>query len=210
MLAFAAICAIAVASPVFAQTGTMPAPASVGGGLIAPPAPSGSGAMRAYESPVGDGGAPATSTHRSTHHQTVKHHSSADSSAVEPAQGHLKLIENSWAYQRPSKLSKKIEPVQAGKFVNVIGTSRYYAQVKLKSSEIAYVPLTAIQVVSLTDKTFKLTADAPVRTSPNHAAKRLAEVHQGRDVHVVGIALNYMKIRMKDSVEGYIPISALQ
>ena len=27
---------------------------------------------------------------------------------------------------------------------------------------------------------------------------------------VVGIALNYMKIRMKDGLEGYIPITALQ
>ncbi len=122
----------------------------------------------------------------------------------------MKLIENSYAYERPSRSSKKVEPVHAGKFVNVIGTSRYYAQVKLKSSEIAYVPLTALQLVTPTDKAFVLTADAPVLSAPNHSAKKLAVVHQGKNVHVVGIALNYMKIRMKDGLEGYIPITALQ
>jgi hypothetical protein len=35
-------------------------------------------------------------------------------------------------------------------------------------------------------------------------------VHQGHAVHVVGIALSYMKIRMKSGLEGYIPSSALE
>jgi hypothetical protein len=219
-LVFAA-CVIAMASPALAQTGaeypnTMPAPAGVpaaGGGSIVPPAPSGSGGMRTYENPAGGEGAPPPPAHRTATHHTVKHHaksSSTDSSTIEPAEGRLKLIEDSYAYQRPSKSSKKVQPVQAGKFVNVIGTSRYYAQVRLKNSEIAYVPLAAIQLVAPTDKMFKLTADARVLDAPNHAARKVAEVHQGRSVHVVGIALNYMKIRMKDGVEGYVPISALQ
>jgi len=222
-IACATTCAIAIAVPALAQTGaeypnTMPGPAGVpaaGAGSVVPPAPSGSGSMRTYENPAGDETAPPPtgSAPAKTHHHVVRHHarsSSADSSAIEPAQGHLKLREDSWAYERPSKSSKKIQPVQSGKFVNVIGTSRYYAQVKLKNSEIAYVPLTALQLVAPTDKMFKLTSDASVLDEPNHAAKKLAEVHQGRDVHVIGVALNYMKIRMKSGVEGYIPISALQ
>jgi hypothetical protein len=212
--------ACAVASSAFAQTGAeypntmpggtegpMPGPPSASGDVV-PPAPSGSGTMRTYESPAGNEGAPST-TH-ATHHHTVRHHSSEDTSIIEPAQGHLKLLEDSYAYERPTKSSKKVQPVEAGKFVNEIGTSRYYAQVKLKSSEIAYVPLSALQLVTPTDKSFLLTADASVLSEPNHAAKKLAEVHQGKNVHVVGIALNYMKIRMKDGLEGYIPITALQ
>jgi hypothetical protein len=224
-IVFATACAIviAIAAPGLAQTGaeypnTMPGPAGVpaaGAGSVVPPPPSGSGSMRTYENPAGDESAPPPtgSASAKTHHHVVKHHaksSSADASAIEPAQGHLKLTEDSWAYERPSKSSKKIQPVQSGKFVNVIGTSRYYAQVKLKNSEIAYVPLAALQLVAPTDKMFKLTADASVLDEPNHAARKLAEVHQGRDVHVVGVALNYMKIRMKSGIEGYIPISALQ
>ncbi len=229
-LALAAACAIASATPAFAQTGaeyprTMPggsAPGggyggSIGGGSISAPAPSGSGATKTteipYESPADEGAAPAGASHTSSHHHTVhrtKHASTEDKSAVEPAQGRLKLLQNSFAYERPSKSSTQIEPVQAGKFVNVIGTSRYYAQVKLKNSEIAYVPLTAIDLVKPTDKMFKLTADSAVLTAPNHSAAKIAEVHRGRDVHVVGIALNYMKIRMKNGLEGFIPVHALE
>jgi len=35
-------------------------------------------------------------------------------------------------------------------------------------------------------------------------------VHQGHAVHVIGIALSYMKIRMKSGLEGYIQASALE
>jgi hypothetical protein len=194
--------AIAIASPAFAQP-----PAAAPG-----PPP---GTMPTYESPVVDGGAPAASpAHTSTHRKTTtKHHSKSsksESSAIEPAEGHLKLLEDSPAYDRPSKTSKKVAEVHAGKFVNVTGTSRYYAQVKLKTGETAFVPMTAIQLVTPTDKSFQLTSDAEVLASPNHAAKKVAEVHKGKNVHVVGVALSYMKIQMKDGTEGFIPISALQ
>ena len=231
-LALAAACAVASATPAFAQTGaeyprTFPgtkiAPAPGGGGSFGAPAPSGSGATKTTEipyepsgdegAPPAEGAAPATTSHTRSHHRAVRHRSSAsaeDTSAVEPAEGHLKLTQDSWAYERPSKSSTRIEAVHAGKFVNVIGTSRNYVQVKLKNSEIAYVPLSAVQLVTPTDKLFKLTSDALVLAAPNHSAKKLSEVHKGHDVHVVGVALDYMKIRMKDGLEGFIPTSALQ
>jgi hypothetical protein len=211
-------CAIGSATPAFAQTGaeyprTMP-PGGYGGGgsSISAPVPSGSGASKTtvipYDEPGGDEAAPVTTTHR----RTVRHTRIApeDTSAVEPAQGHLRLVKNSYAYERPTSSSTRIEPVEAGKYVNVIGTSHYYAQVKLKNSEIAYVPLSSVALVSPTDKMFKLTADSPVLTAPNHWGSKIAEVHTGHDVHVVGIALNYMKIRMKDGKEGYISIRSLE
>jgi len=236
LMALAAACAIAIAAPAFAQTGaeyprtgpgvsTVPGGGmgggtggSIAGGSISAPAPSGSGTSKTTEipydgSPDDDLPPSASPTHTSAHHHVVKHHaksSSVDTSAIEPAQGHLKLNQDSWAYERPSKSSTHIEQVHAGKYVNVMGTSKYYAQVKLKSGEIAYVPLTALQLLSPTDKMFLLTSDANVLTAPTHTATKLAEVHKGHDVHVVGIALNYLKIRMKDGLEGYIPISALQ
>jgi hypothetical protein len=230
-LALAAACALALATPAFAQTGaeyprtgpgisTVPGGGmggSIGGGSISGPAPSGSGETKTteipYDGPDEDLPPSARPAHSSAHHHNVRHHvksSSADTSAIEPAQGHLKLAQDSWAYERPSKSSTQIEQVHAGKYVNVMGTSRYYAQVKLKSGEIAYVPLSALQLLAPTDKMFLLTSDANVLTAPTHKATKLAEVHKGHDVHVVGIALNYLKIRMKDGLEGYIPISALQ
>ena len=219
-LAFAAACAIASATPAFAQTGieygnTFPGSSGVsslpggGAGSISAPAPSGGGPSKTTVVPYGPDEPMSVTT---THHRTVRHIRSVpeDRSSIEPAQGHLKLIKNSYAYERPTSSSTRIEPVEAGKFVNVIGTSHYYAQVKLKNSEIAYVPLTSIALVNPTDKMFKLTTDAAVLSAPNHLASKIAEVHRGRDVHAVGIALNYVRIRMKDGKEGYIPIHALE
>jgi hypothetical protein len=215
--------AIALATPALAQTGaeyprTMPGDTipsyggggyggPAGGGSISAPAPSGSGASKTTVIPY-DESAPTTTTH----HRTTRHVKSVpeDISTIEPAQGHLKLVKNSYAYERPTSSSTRIEPVEAGKFVNVIGTSRYYAQVKLKNSEIAYVPLSAVAMVNPTDKMFKLTSDSAVLSAPNHSGKKIAEVHRGHDVHVIGIALSYMKIRMKNGTEGYIPVHALE
>ncbi len=134
----------------------------------------------------------------------------ASSTVIEPASGHLRLIGDSWAYSRPDRGSARLEPVQSGKYVNVTGTTRYYLQVRLKSGKTAYVPYEAVDLVTPTDKIFHLTTNSPVLAAPNHAAKRLAEVHQGHDVHVVGVALTYMKIRMRDGLEGFIPDTALE
>jgi hypothetical protein len=49
-----------------------------------------------------------------------------------------------------------------------------------------------------------------VLARPNKWSKQLAEVHQNHDVHVVGVALDYMRIRMKSGLEGYIRIGALE
>lgn len=231
LTALAALCAIAIAAPAMAQTGaeyprtgpgvsTVPGGGmgggSIGGGSISAPAPSGSGETKTTEIPYS--GSPEDDlppSARPVHpvHHGVRHRAKAspmDTSKIEPAQGHLKLAEDSWAYERPSKSSTHIEQVHAGKYVNVMGTSKYFAQVKLKSGEIAYVPLTALQLLSPTDKMFLLTSDANVLSGPTRGSAKIAEVHKGHDVHVVGIALNYLKIRMKDGLEGYIPISALQ
>ena len=197
-------------------------PSMPAGGSIAAPAPAGGGSSATVLVPAGPSGEdeapPAASAEAppgpSAHHRaaTRRHHASGpdEYALLEPAEGHLKLVSDSWAYERPSKSSKHVERMQAGKFVNVIGTSPNYVQVKLKSSEIAYVPLTAVQLVTPSDKLFQLTTDAPVLRAPNHSARKLAEVHKGRSVHVVGLALNYMKIRMKDGTEGFIPVGSLE
>jgi hypothetical protein len=229
--ALAVVAALAIASvmPAFAQTGgaSPGAPPGISGAPVAgaPAAgasvPSSIGATSTtetpYESPAGDGAAPATLSHTSSHRHAAAHHtkhtkysSTAESDVVEPAQGHLKLIHDSYAYRRPSKSSTKIQTVQGDKFVNVIGTTRHYAQVRLKDEEIAYVPLTAIDLVKPTDKQFTLTADSAVLSAPSHSSSKVAEVHRGRDVHVVGIAMNYAKIRMKNGTEGFIPIHVLE
>jgi hypothetical protein len=132
------------------------------------------------------------------------------SNVVEPAKGHLRIISDSWAYSLPDKRSSQLEAMQTGKYVNVTGTTRYFLQVRLKSGKTGYVPYDAIDYLTPTDRIFRLTANATVLSAPNHASKKLAEVHLGHDVHVIGVALNYMKIRMRDGLEGFIPTSALE
>src|SRR5271154_4814339 len=97
-LAIAVACAIGSATA-FAQTGaeypdTIPPGGSIGGGSsIRAPIPSGSGASKTtvipYDEPGGDEAVPVTTTH----HRTVRRTQSVpeDTSAVEPAQGHLRL-----------------------------------------------------------------------------------------------------------------------
>lgn len=129
---------------------------------------------------------------------------------VEPASARVLLKQNSWAYSHPAKSSTRIQPVTAGKYINVTGSTRYYLRVALKSGQQAYVPISAVELTRPTDKVFSLTADAPVRDAPNQWGRKVSAVHKGHSVHVIGIALNYLKIRMKNGLEGYIPVTALK
>jgi len=175
-----------------------------GGGPPPPPA-----ADEGAASPAAPAPAVATKpAHHKSHHAAS--HSASYAGAVESATGLLKLKEDSWAYATPAKSSGHVERVHSGKFVNVTGTTRNYVQVKLKSGAVAYVPVSAVELARPTDKVFKLTKDAPVLSVPNHHGKKLAEVHRDHEVHIVGTSVNYMKIRMKDGLEGFISISALE
>jgi hypothetical protein len=170
------------------------------------------------------GGAPAempppvtTTHHRATPppptHRTVASKAMAapvKSVPVEPAQARLPLKEDTWIYAQPSNRSAHVEKGEKGKFVMVTGTTHYFLRVKLKSGQDGYVQAETVALATPADKLFMLTHDAPVLDAPNHWGKKVSEVHQGHAVHVVGIALSYMKIRMKSGMEGYIPSSALE
>lgn len=220
-LLVAGLCAIALllsfSFQAFAQTG-----GALPGTTVEPATGGGSGAS---STPPGEEAAPAEpgaeatppkaahapTTHHAathaTHHVGAAHEATG---AVEPANAKLKLKQDSWAYASPAKSSKHIEHVQAGKFVNVTGTTRYYVQVRLKSGTTAYVPISAVELTRPADKVFMLTTNASVVSEPNRYGKKLSEVHRGHNVHVIGIALNYVKIRMRDGLEGYVPLTALQ
>jgi hypothetical protein len=163
--------------------------------------------------------APVPTTHRRiTPPPPATHHARASSAmaapvksvAAEPAQARLLLKEDSWIYAEPSNKSAHLEQGEKGKFVMVTGTTHYFLRVKLKNGQEGYVLAEAVAIDTPADKVFMLTHDAPVLDAPNHWGRKLSEVHQGHAVHVVGIALSYMKIRMKSGLEGYIPASALE
>ena len=129
---------------------------------------------------------------------------------VEPAHAVVKLNNDTAVLAQPDKSSKQIEQAQAGKFVDVTGSTHYFLQVKLKSGETGYIDPAAVELVKPTDKIFTLTSDSAVLEKPNKWSKKVSEVHKGHNIHVIGVALDYTKIRMKSGLEGYVPMSALE
>ena len=129
---------------------------------------------------------------------------------IEPADARLKVLQAAPIYSAPAKSSKHIGQLTPDKFVVVTGSTHSYLQVKLKSGQIGYIDPASVQLDKPVDKVFVLTHDAGVLDKPNRWGKKLAEVHQGHNVHVVGLSLNYMRIRMKSGLEGYIPTTALE
>jgi hypothetical protein len=155
-------------------------------------------------------GAPAAKPvkHRARHHAAV----AAEPPEVEPVPPgtRLKVKSDGWIYAAPSKSSKHLEKATIGKFVNVSGSTKHFLQAQLKDGQTGYISPDDVELTKSVDKVFILTQDAVVLDAPNRWGKKLAEVHRTHSVHVVGLALNYMRIRMKSGLEGYIPATALQ
>ena len=215
MALMAAVATLALSAPAFAagigeedvpSTSIVPAEGPSGAAPVNPPI-------------VGDESVctvrqPACQRPRGSKPTSPSHHASSRHSVrepeIEPAQARLKVLEDAPVYSAPAKSSKHLEQMSAGKFVDVTGSTHYYLQVKLKSGQTGYIDPSAVELVKPADKVFVLTHDAGVLDKPNRWAKKLAEVHQGHNVHVVGVSLNYMRIRMKSGLEGFIPMTALE
>jgi len=194
------VCAMAaIASRAVAQVPAAPAAA---------PAPAPVAAPAAVAAPME---APATVATPARPKPKPKHHIVLENSdEVEPAQALVKLKENTWVYSRPNKWSHNVGQVHIDKFINVTGSTHYYLRVKLKNGKVGYITPETVELVRPMDRTFFLTSNSPVYDRPNRWGRKLSEVHKNHAVHVVGIALEYMKIRMKDGLEGFIPRVALE
>ena len=159
------------------------------------------------EAPAATGSVPAAAPTAKPRRATSLASAEAE---IEPASGRLKLKKDSDVYSRPSRLSKKIRRVHAGKYVKVTGATRYYLRVRLKDGIVGYVPTSVVELVRPVEKQFILTANSPVYSEANRWAKHMAQVHKGHNVHVVGITPNYIKIKMKSGLEGFVPIAAVE
>jgi len=153
--------------------------------------------------------------HKKKTHKRRRHHARAAApeveTIVEPASARLKVKEaGAPIYARASKSSEQIGTLGADRFVQVTGSTKSYLQVQLKDGRTGFVEPSTVYLVTPYDKQFLLTADSPVLAAPNQSAQKLSEVHRGRYIHVVGQALSYLKIRMKDGTEGFVPMTAAQ
>jgi hypothetical protein len=178
-----------------------------------PPPPSESAPPAEVAPPPEAAPAPTPVHHKKKVRRRRRHHAKAPEveTVVEPASARLKVkTAGAPIYARASRQSEPIGALSADKFVQVTGTTKSYLQIQLKDGRTGYVDPSAVYLVKPYDKQFLLTADSPVYSAPNEFAGKVAEVHRGRYVHVVGQALNYLKIRMKDGTEGYVPMAAAQ
>jgi hypothetical protein len=166
------------------------------------------------EAPVDEGVPPAVEATPTAHHSQWRHRASTSqpplSVVVEPTHAMLKLNRDEWAYAGPATSSRTLERVHAGKFLDVTGSTHYYLQVKLRSGATGYVPISAVDLTRPADKIMRLSSNAAVVSQPNRYGQKLSEVHQGHDVHIIGLSMNYVKIRMKSGLEGYIPMTAAE
>jgi hypothetical protein len=157
--------------------------------------------------------APAPVHHKKHVRHRRRRHVSAPAveTMVEPANARLKVKTiGAPIYARASKRSEQIGTLSADKYVQVTGSTKSYLQVQLKDGRTAYIEPSSVYMVKPYDKQFLLTADSPVFSAPNEFSGKVAEVHRGKYIQVIGQALSYLKIRMKDGVEGYVPMSAAQ
>jgi hypothetical protein len=129
---------------------------------------------------------------------------------IEFARGTYRLKQDSTAYVRPSLRSKALKAVHRGSLINVTGATLDFAQVRLSTGETGYIPIYALELFRSTERNYILTSNSRVYARPNLASQPLAEVHQNHNVHVIGVELNYLKIKMHSGLEGYIPVSSVE
>ncbi len=146
------------------------------------------------------------------HHMAASHHAPAVPTHfdVEPADAVVKVIKADWVYSEPAKTSKHLEPLQPDKFVRVTGSTHYFLRVHLKNGQTGYIDPATVEILKPIDKIFHLSHNAAVLEKPNKWSKKLSEVHEGHDVHVIALALNYAQIRMRSGLEGFIPLSSME
>jgi len=138
----------------------------------------------------------------------AEHHRDID--AVEPSQGRFTLQQDSWAYKSPSMDSEHVKQVHAGHHVIVTGATRDFVQVHLSDGSTGYIPLEVVALFRPADKMLTLSSDAGVYAGPHLGNAKLATLHRGQSIHVIGVELSYLKVRTDSGVEGFVPVSAVQ
>jgi len=129
---------------------------------------------------------------------------------VEPVAAKLKVVKTVWIYASPTTADRKVEHVEAGTEVSVTGATHRWLRLKLHDGRSGYIEQSAVAMVKPADKLFVLTHDTAVRADPTRWGAPIAEVHKGHNVQVVGVSLNYLKIKMRNGREGYVVDSAFE
>jgi hypothetical protein len=152
--------------------------------------------------------APPTHPPHRRHHTSVANQ--AASTVAESTHAMLKLKKDLGADAHWATANLTLERVRTGKSIDLPGSSRHYVRVKLKNRATGHVPISVAEVVRPTDRILRLSTDAAVVSEPNRDGEKLSEVHRGHDVHAIGVSVDYIKVRMKSGLEGFIPMTAAE
>jgi hypothetical protein len=189
------------------ETSIVPAESASAGAQASPGAAAASPA-EAGMTPGPSGGPTAEAHHaRPAVHHTPEVPAHFD---VEPADAVLKVVKADWVYSEPAKSGKHLEQLQENKFIRVTGATHYFLRVHLKNGDTGYIDPASVDMLKPIDKIYHLSHNAAVLEKPNKWSKKLSEVHQGHDVHVIAISLNYAQIRMRSGLEGFIPLASME
>ncbi|HKV53289.1 MAG TPA: protein kinase [Candidatus Binataceae bacterium] len=190
----------AISSDFSSPSGATPVPS---GGIALNPIPPSPQAANTVVASAGNPVAPMPAP--------VRHENAAPTSfQVEAVRGWPKVLRDAPLLAAPSASSEAIGEVVPGKHVIVTGMAPGYARVHLmKTDQIGYVAASALELVEPANRFYGLRTNAPVLNAPNKWADALAEVHRGHDVHVIGTAPGYVRIRMNDGLEGFVTSRAL-
>jgi Flp pilus assembly protein TadD len=71
-------------------------------------------------------------------------------------------------------------------------------------------PITQGPAIRPTSKRFLLTHNSPVYESMSDSARVVAQVHQRRYVHVIGLGGQWLRIQLRDGTIGFIPATAAE
>ncbi|MGH7812970.1 MAG: tetratricopeptide repeat protein [Candidatus Binataceae bacterium] len=102
-------------------------------------------------------------------------------------------------YDEARALNSKLLPAAAAT------TAATAATAAPSSAAIAAAPK-----IKALNKLFLLTKSSPVYRDPNSASAVVARVHRRKYVHVIGIAGNFLQIKLRDGTIGFIPASAAE
>jgi hypothetical protein len=96
------------------------------------------------------------------------------------------------------------------KYVQVTGLAADYVRVRLRDGTTGYIAIEAVNLVSPVAKIFRVVHNSPVFGKASRYSSRVAEVRTPGQVNVIGVAPNYLKVRMRSGVEGFVPAAAFE
>jgi len=91
-----------------------------------------------------------------------------------------------------------------------VATTAATAPAEAPPTTVASVPGGAAPEIKPLNKLFLLTRNSPVYQNPDVASSTIGEVRRRKYVHVTGIAGDYLQIKLKNGMIGFIPVAAAE